>query len=121
MGACTSTDQKKTIRSAVKSKKVTIQDSATKIQEGAPVPRVDQANAADPANAAEKVRTRVHPHHELEKDDNVDEPWTCAGEQEPDGCQDESPQFQPGMASRFICQNCIYYLCEKCTQHYSQA
>ena len=37
-----------------------------------------------------KMRVKVH-LHELELNDNIEEPWICMGDHETDGCQNDNP------------------------------
>ena len=53
------------------------------------VPRVQQ-NVAD-VNSSAKIRVRVHPQHELELNENIEEPWVCMGDNEADGCMNDNP------------------------------
>lgn len=118
MGACTQAEAQKTIKPSKPISKAIIKDTKTQVVAQPIVPRAQQnAALADPDNK-EKMRVRVHPQHELELNENVEEPWVCMGEEEQDGCQAENPQFQPGMGNRYLCQHCIFYLCEQCAKHY---
>ena len=93
-----------------------IKDTKATVQTEAIAPRVAQ-NQVD-LGSVTKIRVRIHPQHELELNENVEEPWTCVGDGEIDGCQSDDPNFLPGMGARYTCHTCIYYLCEACAQHY---
>ena len=79
MGACVQSEQQKTIRVARPTQKAVIKESSVKIVSEPVVATASEKAQAEPA-ASTKVRVRVHPSHELEKNDNVEEPWTCMGD-----------------------------------------
>lgn len=107
MGACTGAEAGKTIRPVVRpAQKAVIKDTKTEVKSETIAPRVSH-NVQDGGSTL-TVRVRLHPHHELEMNENVEEPWTCQGDQETDGCQSDSPQFLPGMGTRYTCHQCIY-------------
>ena len=117
MGTCMATDANKSIKATgPRPQKAVIKDTGAQVVTEAVGPRV-AANAPD-LGSADKLRVKIHPLHELELNDNIEEPWICMGDREADGCQNENPQFQPGMGSRFSCHQCVFYLCEKCATHY---
>ena len=77
-----------------------IKDTNTHVVTDAVVPRISQ-NQAD-LNTSAKVWVQVTLGRiELELNETIDEPWVCMGENEADGCMNDSPQFQPGMGSRY--------------------
>jgi len=85
MGACTGAEQTKSIKPSIRSaQKAVIKDTKTTIVTEAIAPRVSQ-NTQEMGSSS-KVRVRLHPSHELELNENVDEPWVCQGDQEGDGC-----------------------------------
>ena len=101
MGACQTAEQSKTIRVArPQIQKAVIKDTNTHVVTDAVVPRISQ-NQAD-LNTSAKVWVQVTLGRiELELNETIDEPWVCMGENEADGCMNDSPQFQPGMGSRY--------------------
>ena len=101
MGACQTAEQSKTIRVArPQIQKAVIKDTNTQVVTDAVVPRVSQ-NQAD-LNTAAKVWVQVSIGRiELELNETIDEPWVCMGDNEADGCMNDSPEFMPGMGSRY--------------------
>jgi len=69
--------------------KAVIKDTNTQVVTDAVVPRVQQ-NVAD-VNTSAKFRVKVHPQHELELNENIEEPWICMGDNEADGCMSDNP------------------------------
>lgn len=80
MGACTQAEQNKTIKpvSHHAVQRAVIKDTKAVVQTEAIAPRVAQ-NQQD-GGSATKVRVRLHPQHDLEMNENVEEPWVCVGD-----------------------------------------
>lgn len=69
--------------------KAVIKNTNTAVITDAMVPRVRENVAS--TNSGAKVRTKCHPQHELELNENIEEPWVCMGDEEEDGCLADSP------------------------------
>ena len=92
MGACVGAEQSSTIKAKniPKPQKAVIKDTSTTIVSQTVAPRA-LSNAPD-IGGNDRVHVRVH-LHELELNDNIEEPWVCMGENEEEGCQSDEPQF----------------------------
>ena len=85
MGACTTAEQNKTIKPVSHNavQRAIIKDTKAVVQTETIAPHFSQRvaqNAQDGGGSPTKVRVSLHPQHELEMNEYVEEPWVCVGD-----------------------------------------